>query len=293
MRILLTGASGRLGSHVCRYLHEAGCEVVAADVKYNRDLPVKIQVTDLLDHTEAYRLMHGCEAVVHLGNHPGMHMGVPPQKIYSENITMNINIFQAAVDLGIKKLVFASSVQVISGNRKMDDTDKPTCLKYLPVDDQTPPSPGNLYACSKVAGELLLQHLCGFDESLGCCAIRFPFLLSAEHLDWFRRVHTTGDPPHWTKPDEVFAYLLMPDAAALVYAVIQNMTPGYYQCMPAADECWYNLPVAELIERYYQGVTLRKPVDQLHCLVDTSAITERFGWRPGGRRIHEILAGSS
>ena len=78
MRVLVTGAAGRLGSHTCHHLVAQGHDVVAADSQYRRDLPVPLRMVDLLDRTAAYGLVEGCQAVVHLANHPDMGRVSPP-----------------------------------------------------------------------------------------------------------------------------------------------------------------------------------------------------------------------
>jgi len=147
MRILLTGAAGWLGSVVCRQLVEQGEEIVAVDVLYRADLPVKLHVVNLLDRTAIYPLVEGCQAVVHLANHPNMIRGLMPQTVYAENVTTDANVFQAAMDVGVRHLVFSSSIQVIRGTRGgAEDRAKPSCLAYLPADGALPPTCGNLYA---------------------------------------------------------------------------------------------------------------------------------------------------
>jgi len=39
--------------------------------------------------------------------------------------------------------------------------------------------------------------------------------------------------------------------------------------------------VRELIGRYYAGVRLRRPIDRIEPLIDTTPITRLLGWRPG------------
>ncbi len=130
MRITLTGAAGKLGSHVCRQLVDAGHTVRATDRFYRRDLPVRLEMADLLRPEDAYELLEGVEALVHLANHPHFH-GNDSQLVFNENVTMNMNIFQAARDVGVQKIVFSSSVQVMSGQRP----------PYLPFDSSTPAHP--------------------------------------------------------------------------------------------------------------------------------------------------------
>jgi nucleoside-diphosphate-sugar epimerase len=167
MRVVVTGGAGHLGSAVCQVLADVGFQVHAVDRVYRRELSVPLEVADLLDGQAAYRLLAACDAVVHLANHPNPFGPLPPQQLYADNVAMDINVFQAAVDLGVRKLVFASSVQVFSGNRTTDDVDKPSCLPYLPLDGDLPTCPRNAYALSKEAAEQQLRYFAALEPVTG------------------------------------------------------------------------------------------------------------------------------
>jgi nucleoside-diphosphate-sugar epimerase len=278
MRVLVTGAAGRLGSQTCHHLVAQGYDVVAADSQYSRGLPVPLKVVDLLDRLAAYALLDGCEAVVHLANHADMGRMSPPQRLYAENVTMNVNVFQAAVEAGVKQIVFSSSIQAISGER--DDYngtgDRPSCLPYLPIDEHTPACPGNLYGVSKASAEELLRHYAFLHPELSCTAIRFPYIfssLSLRHRRWF---------PHhgWGRLDEAFAYIAVEDAVELIDRVLQTNRRGYVHFLPASRGNLLGWTPAEVIARFYPNVPLRQPVEQLRALVDIDMLERCYGWTP-------------
>jgi len=277
MKVTVTGAAGRLGSVVCTTLASAGMDLLATDRNYRADLPVRLRIADLLDRQSAYGLVEGADAVVHLGNHPGF-WGGDAQRICNENVTMNFNVFEAARQCGVKRIVFASTIQVIAGARRMEKPQPPpSALPYLPLDGEVPPNPANPYALSKQLSEHMLAYF-SRAHGMSCVAIRFPLLVSADRL-----AEMTGraeEPwPNYAL-DEAFSYLSLNDAAQLVCAILRAELPGFRVYFPVSPRPLVRQPVAELIKRYFSNVPLRAPVEQITALVDVSRITAETGWRP-------------
>ena len=286
LSVLVTGAAGRLGSEVCKVLIQAGHTVRAADLRYRNDLPVRLELADVLDARAVYPLVEGCQALIHAANHPGMHSSLPPQTVYAENVTMDINVFQAALDMGVRRIAFASSVQVIRGDRRsrgeQDGLARPSSLAYLPADGDLPACAANAYALSKVAGEMQLKFFAARHPDLAATAIRYPLLADPAHMHYFR----SRSWERWMGYlDELFAYLSMADAARLAVAVIERQTPGYHCFLPAAPDPYLALPIPEIVRTYYPSVPLKVPLEQLKSLVDLSPIKRAVGWRPQDVRL--------
>ncbi len=280
--VLVTGAGGYLGSEVCRTLVDEGFEVRGADLSYRRDLAAPLTVVDLLRPDAVYNVTVGCDAVVHLANHPRPGR-LPPQQLYGENVRMNMNVFQAAADVGVEQILYSSSVQAFAGNRQHDELDRPSSLAYLPIDGDMPACPGNSYALSKQAGENQLRYFARLNPGMACAAIRFPLLLSERYLGWIRehiRRHHRHRRGRWGNLDEGFSYLALSDAAGLVAAVLRGAEPGYHQLFPAAPDNMLGMDVAEAVEQFYPDVPCKVPLDEMTSLVDIGAITEQFGWEP-------------
>ena len=272
MKVVLTGASGRLGAHVCRKLAEAGHEIKAVDKVYRADLPARMEVADLLHREFCYRLLEGAEALVHLANHPNAESG-DPQRVFGENMAMNMNVFQAAADLKVPRVVFASSVQVFSG--PLAPGEVATIPPYLPLDGNAPPHPVNTYALSKALTEGMLAYFAR-RSSLRGVALRFPGImhrLGANNTTW---AHSTD--PH--RRNEAFAFLHVDDAAALVAAVLAADPPGFHTYFPSARGDILGKSVPDLIRELYPQVPLRKPIDEIEHLVDLSALEQDLHWSP-------------
>lgn len=276
MKVTITGAAGNLGSVVCRRLAAQGYSITATDITYRSDLPVPIVVADLLVPSSCYHVLEGAQVLVHLANHPSF-QGREGQRIHNENVCMDFNVFEAARQMGIKTVIFSSSVQAMASQRMARDN-APSTLPYLPIDGDVPARPGNPYGLSKQAGENMLRYLVQTAQ-MNAVALRFPWLI---HPDWERHWNGEKRKEPWKREylDEGFTYLRMEDAAALIDAIIRANLTGYRCYYPVAMDHSLDMTVSDMIATYFPGVPLRVPAAELKHLVDISAITRDTGWTP-------------
>jgi UDP-glucuronate 4-epimerase len=173
MNILVTGAAGFIGSHVCDHFIENGHNVIGLD-NFDDFYPKKIKQlniegllrnsrfqfyeTDILDRRSLHTLFasHQIETVVHLAAKAGVRPSIASIEDYYEvNVNGTMFLLQAMKANGIKKMLFASSSSVYGNNQKV-----PFCETDM-VDNPISP-----YASTKKSGELLCHvysHLYGFD----------------------------------------------------------------------------------------------------------------------------------
>lgn len=176
-RILVTGAAGFIGSHLCSRLLERGYDVVGLDNfdEFYDPAVKRRNVRELFDHA-AFRLVEGdirdaaaldalpddVTAVVHLAARAGVRPSIERPLLYQDvNVTGTHQLLELARRRGIRRFVFGSSSSVYGNNEKVPFSEDD------PVD--RPISP---YAATKRAGELLChtyRHLFG----IGCLSLRF------------------------------------------------------------------------------------------------------------------------
>ena len=177
--VLVTGAAGFIGFHLCRQLIDAGVQITGIDnlnsyydVRLKQDrldqiLPspnFKFVKLDMADRTGMQNLFENnkFDAVVNLAAQAGVRYSLEnPHAYVDSNIVAFVNILEGCRHGGVKHLVFASSSSVYGANTKM-----PFSIHHN-VDH-----PVSLYAATKKANELMAHtysHLYG----LCCTGLRF------------------------------------------------------------------------------------------------------------------------
>ncbi|OUC08499.1 hypothetical protein RY27_08600, partial [Litorilinea aerophila] len=166
MNILVTGGSGRIGRYVLRELAAAGHHVTNVDLAPAPEEPGTFLRVDLTDAGEVYQALARAkaEAVVHLGAWANAGM-VPDARTYGDNVRGTYHVFQACADLGIRRIVAASSAQVYGFAAAPPH--------YVPVDEEHPLRPVNSYALSKVVGEQVADY---FVANFGLTILSFRFM---------------------------------------------------------------------------------------------------------------------
>jgi nucleoside-diphosphate-sugar epimerase len=277
--ILVTGATGKLGAAVCRSLLDRGHPIRATDLRYAKDFPVRVELGDLRDELFAHRVVEGCDTVVHLGNHPNAFVGLSPQKLLSENVTMNANVFHAALDHRVRSIVFASSVQVTI-KRNWDAPEPSYVIPYLPLDGDLPATPGtNTYAQSKEFAERMLRLAVESHPDLSATAVRFPMIVN----EWLARRLSGHLPAERVNFAECTAHLFLEDAADFCGALLAKRSAGYRQYFPAQTMELDGYPLADVLRDRYAGVPLKRPISAFSSLIDLSAIQRDLGWAPRER----------
>src|SRR5690348_10989255 len=110
MNVIVTGGTGRAGQHVVRELAAAGHRVVNLDLVRNVALPGDFCRVDLTNAGEVYDAFFQFrpEGVCHLAANPSP-TGQARIDVFDNNVRSAYNVMQAAGDLGVRRLIYASS----------------------------------------------------------------------------------------------------------------------------------------------------------------------------------------
>jgi len=147
MKIIVTGGAGFIGSHLTDKLIEQGHDVVVIDnlstgKKGNLNPEADFHNLDICDFDKIKPIFKDIDYIFHLAAIPRVLISVEdPVGTSKVNILGTINIFKAATNTKVKRIIFASSSSVYGDQEK------------LPLKEDMIPDPISPYALQKLAGE--------------------------------------------------------------------------------------------------------------------------------------------
>jgi dihydroflavonol-4-reductase len=131
MKALVTGATGFLGAHIARELLRDGAHVrvlarPGGDRRNLAGIDVDIAAGDLLDKDSLAAAVKGCDTLFHAAADYRL-WTKEPATMYAANVDGTRNILQAALDAGLEKVVYTSSVGTLgnSGDGTPGDEETP------------------------------------------------------------------------------------------------------------------------------------------------------------------------
>jgi nucleoside-diphosphate-sugar epimerase len=117
MKVLLTGGSGNLGQTLVPMLLDKGDTPVILDVRPPLNLKKEAEFIagSILDRSKLTEKFHGCDCIVHIAAWHGIHETRGEKNAYDFfdlNVRGTFEVFEAAVSLGIDKIIFISTTSV-------------------------------------------------------------------------------------------------------------------------------------------------------------------------------------
>jgi UDP-glucose 4-epimerase len=161
-RVLLTGATGRIGANLCRALLARGYQVRAIVMPDDpgrarlAGLEIETVTADLREEARVVEACAGVQAICHLAALMGPDAGdMPVAPYWHLNVDATLHVLEGARQCaGLVKFVFAST----------DATYPAVNPRYSPIDENHPQDPVNLYGLTKVVGErMCLDYLTEFE----------------------------------------------------------------------------------------------------------------------------------
>jgi nucleoside-diphosphate-sugar epimerase len=266
-RIVVTGGSGKAGRWVVRRLREAGHQVLNVDVVHDGAPHGQTVLADLTDLGECHEVVAGADAIVHLAAIPAPELK-PAGETFRNNAMSTYNVFAAAVERGVGRVVWASSETVLGL-----PFDEPPA--FAPIDETHPPRPETSYALSKLTGETMAQQ---FARRTGVPFVGLRISNIMEPPD-YPRFETWQDDARVRKWN-LWGYVDARDVAQAVARSLEADVRGAEVAIVAAADTCMRRPSADLMAEVYPDVELRRPVEGRETLLAIDHARDVLGYGP-------------
>lgn len=258
-----------------RDLLQHGYDVAATDIASSReDVDNGAVRADLTDFGQALEVLKDVDAVIHLANipAPGIH---PSAVTFNTNMAMNFNVFHAAANNGLSRVVWASSETTL-GLPFTESNGLPP--RYAPVDEDHYPVPTSTYALSKVASETIAGHIAQW-SAIPFVALRFSNIMDPDDYLAF--------PSMWAEPHlrkwNLWGYVDGRDVAAacrLSLSAPAGALAGSPGLIIAAADTVMNRPSTALMAQVFPGVPLTRDIGEFESLLATDRARDVIGYEP-------------
>lgn len=268
----MTGASGKLGRYVVARLTEAGHDVLPLDRVGPR--AARVMITDLTDFGQVVDALAGgarggvVDAVVHLGAIPAPGI-VPDAATFANNMPATFNVLHAARQLGITRIVFASSETVLG----LPFDEAPP---YLPIDEEYDARPESVYSLGKHLEEQLAIQFVRWDPRLSVTALRFSNVIDPEEYAGFPAFDADPLLRKWN----LWTYIDVRDGALAVLRAIEAAVPGFNAYVIANPDSVMSRPTASLAAEYYPDVEVRRELGEHESLYSIAKARRMLGFEP-------------
>jgi nucleoside-diphosphate-sugar epimerase len=276
MKILVTGARGKVGSATIYHLLRSGHEVTAVDAAapvYERARDVRYVQADLSDAGHAAAVLPGHDAVIHAAAIASP-VKNPPHVIFQNNTMATYNAIEAAERAGVARFVHVSSETVpgFSYPTRYFHAD------YAPVDEEHPVAPQDSYALSKHVGEMLMDAAVARSDMTGVS-------VRPTWVQWEGNIERNLGPIVRARGSDASAsfwsYIIVYDLADLLALAATAALPGHEVLYAAAADNANGLPLHDLVRRHFgDEVELRPVLREDASGISCAKAVRLLGWKP-------------
>lgn len=277
MKVLVTGARGKVGRVASQALVDAGHVVVATDLtrpsfeRKEAGTPQYI-MADLTDQGQAYAVVRDAEAVVHLAAIPEP-TGNPPHVVFQTNLMSTFHLLEASIRFGVKRFVNISS-ETVPG---FFFPERPFLPDYAPVDELHPIRPQDPYATAKHFGEQLMDAAVRRSD-IRAISLRPSWVQTEDNYE--RNLGPQIRDASVLSPN-LWSYIDVYDLADAIVLATESELPGHELFYIASPDNVGGRDFNLIFKQFYGDKIELRPVDRTDASgISSAKAQEKLGWKP-------------
>ncbi|WP_319518398.1 NAD(P)-dependent oxidoreductase [uncultured Martelella sp.] len=283
-RIVFTGGSGKAGRDVIPYLLDKGHDILNLDLVALDHPDVNTFITDLTDSGQVFNAMSmhfGMEryedgkppvapdAVVHFAAIPRV-MITPDNVTYQTNVMSTYNVIEAAVKLGVRKVIIASSETTYGVCFAEGDKD----FHAFPLEEDYDVDPMDSYGLSKVCNEKTARAFAlRYDADI--YALRIGNVISPE--DYSNFPGFLADPP--SRKRNAWSYIDARDLGQIVDLCLQKDGLGFEVFNATNDTITANEKTVDFLKKYAPNTPITREMGDYEAPLSNRKIREVLGFQ--------------
>ena len=278
--IVVTGGSGKAGRACINELVAHGYQLCNVDQVPGGNESVPFSQVDLTDFGQTMAALSGIDervdkvtGIVHLAAIPAPGRA-PNQVTFEVNTISTYNVFEAARQLQIKNIVWASSETVLGLPFEIPPP-------YVPIDEEYPGRPETAYSLSKLVGEEMAKQFCRWDPELKIIGLRLSNVMNPEDYSRFPDFQDDARKRKWN----VWSYIDARDAAQAFRLALEADVKGAEIFIIANADTVMLRDNKELLAEVFPNVPQRGPFgpnDSLFSIEKARRILKyepKYSWR--------------
>jgi nucleoside-diphosphate-sugar epimerase len=283
-RIVFTGGTGKAGHHAIHHLASKGYDILNVDLKPLNMPGVNTLIADLTDSGQVFNALtthfgfdgydkgkppQAPDAVVHFAAIPRVLLE-PDNKTYSANVMSTYNVIEAAMKLGVSKVIIASSETTYGVCFAEGDKD----FKKFPLEEDYDIDPMDSYGLSKLVNE---QTARAFAARYGAdiYALRIGNVIEPHEYDRFPAFIANPE----TRKRNAWTYIDARDLGEIVHLCLQKHGLGFQVFNAVNDTITSNMPTAQFLARYCPNVPVTRKLEEYEGPLSNRKIKEVLGFK--------------
>jgi nucleoside-diphosphate-sugar epimerase len=283
-KIVFTGGSGKAGRHALSHLVAKGYSILNVDLK-PVDVPgVNTLIADLTDNGQAFNALtthfgfdgfekgkaaSAPDAVVHFAAIPRV-LIEPDNVTFTTNVTSTYNVIEAAMKLGVRKVILASSETTYGVCFAEGDKD----YHSFPLEEDYDSDPMDSYGLSKVVNEKTARAF-AMRYGADIYALRIGNVIEPHEYAMFAEFQKN---PMMRKRN-AWSYIDARDLGEIVHLCLEKDGLGYQVFNAVNDTITLNTPTKEFLSKACPNVKITREMDEFEGPLSNRKVREVLGFK--------------